>query len=94
MICRREDVVPVCERLGIPDYMYEAVERWLFDHEECGAFFMAVVRNDLVGALGKADERNLSAIHAWGGLLYNEFPGKAWGSDERVKKWMEKGEQG
>jgi len=68
--------------------MHNAVETYLFDRLEGGSFFMAVVSNDLVQSMARADIENRNAIHGWAGLLYNDFPGSAHGSAEKVKRWL------
>ncbi len=94
MIQTREQACERCAEYGIPRHMWHAVEQYLFDRVPCGSFFMALVANDLMDAFGHADERNADAMYQWANLLYNEFPAPAWGSPEKVKKWLkqEKGE--
>ena len=92
MIETRGEAREKCAEYGIPDHMWHAVEQWVIDHELHGDFFKALVDNDLSEAIGRADEMNLIAIGQWSKLLYNEFPTPAWGSPEKVKAWIESGE--
>jgi hypothetical protein len=57
-----------------------------------GSFVTAVLANDLVGALGQADENNRAIIFDYASYLYNEMPGRSgdptrdfWGSYEAVR---------
>lgn len=57
-----------------------------------GSFVTAVLANDLVGALGQADDENRANIFEYASYLYNEMPGRTgdpsrdfWGSYEAVK---------
>lgn len=93
MIQTREDVAAVCSDCEIPSHMWHAVEQYLFDRVPCGGFFMAVVSNDLMGAFFHADELNGASMYNWANLLYNEFPAPAWGSPEKVQKWLEQGKE-
>lgn len=56
-----------------------------------GDFMTAVLSNDFVGAVGRADDYNREIILDWASYLYNEMPGRSgdstrdfWGSREAV----------
>ena len=92
MIQTREEAREKCSEYGIPEHMWEAVERWVIDHQACGSFFTLLVSNDLFGAFMTADDFNLFVMQAWVKLMYNEFPSEAWGSPEKVQAWINAGE--
>ncbi len=55
-----------------------------------GGFVASVLANDLMGALGRADEGNRLDIFEICEYVYNEIPADSHGSYEIVKDWMEK----
>lgn len=88
----RDEAFAACEACDIPDHMWDAVAEYVVDHREAGGFFMAVMSNDLVGAAAVADQYNARRLWSWANLLYNHVPVDAWGSPEKVKKWLAAGE--
>ena len=64
----------------IPDRMMEGLKRWIDHGIKPGSFMLAVLTNDLRGAIERADDEN----------LYNEAPGGCWGSVEKVADWAKK----
>lgn len=75
----------------VPDYMTSAAEAYINEGKPPGGFLMAVLTNDLVGAVGGADMQNRESIVAWTQWLYNDIPSRAWGSQEAVNEWIEQG---
>ena len=65
-----------------------AIHHYAYEHRETGGFLEAVLRNDLAGAIGLADENNLAALPAIVAYCYNEIPSACWGSSEKVKDWL------
>jgi len=56
------------------------------------AFLNAVLENDLMGALGKADYQNQHRLHEICSYVYNDVPSDVWGSPEIVRRHL-KGEK-
>ena len=56
-----------------------------------GDFLTAVLQNNLVEAIGRADEENQRDIVEIVGYLYWEIPSSCWGSPEKVAKWIAQG---
>ena len=75
-------------RFVIREEMIEALEGYVQNRLPVGCFLQAILENNLVEALGRADEQNLLNIPAYGAWLYNEAPGNCWGSPEIVKEWL------
>lgn len=73
----------------VPEHMRGAIERYLNHGIEPGGFMMAVLCNDLVGALGRADHINRERIHDIVEYLYNNAPAACWGSPGKVSAWIE-----
>ena len=88
-----EEYTDEMELRGLPDYMVPAVYNYLERRIRPGGFLAAVISNDLFGAIGQADDQNRKVIHYWVGLLYNEFPGNAWGSTAEFNQWLEGGSE-
>jgi hypothetical protein len=68
--------------------MIDAIDDYIANKREHGGFLTAVLRNDLVEAVGRADDQNLHIIPAIVAYLYNEAPSRCWGSPERVDAWL------
>jgi hypothetical protein len=75
----------------LPEHMREVMQLWVERGIDPGDFLMAVLRNDLMGALGKADSTNIDRLKDYGMFLYNEVPSGCFGSLENVSAWMERG---
>jgi hypothetical protein len=73
---------------GIPEHMHDGIVRYLLYGLPPGSFYMAVLTNDLCAAVGRADVENRIALADHVRFLYNCVPASAWGSQERVDKWM------
>ena len=71
----------------IPDRMGGAITRWIENGVVPGDFLSAVIRNDLAGAVVKADDKNLHNLMAYVIYFYNEAPAACWGSSENVAAW-------
>jgi len=50
---------------------------------------MAVLENDFVGTVKRADRTNLQNLVQWAEFLYWELPGNCWGSPEKVQAWLD-----
>ena len=71
-----------------PERFRGGIERYLEHHIAPGSFLRAVLENDLMGAIGHADEesaRELKDLVSW---LWQEMPSTLWGSKERVAAWL------
>ena len=76
------------EYLGLPEHLRNGFRAYIGKHRPMGGFGMAVLRNDLTEACGRADEINrpiLADIVRW---LHNEAPAACWGSPEKVRLWL------
>lgn len=75
----------------LPEHIRSAMKRYIENRIAPGDFLMAVLSNDLMGAMGKADIINRRRIYDICCFLYNEAPATCWGSPEMVKRWLEGG---
>jgi hypothetical protein len=69
----------------------DSLTRYRDHHLPTGGFLRAVLENNLSGALGGADDDNLRDLREIVRWVYNEMPGNAWGSAEKVKAWIKEG---
>ena len=74
----------------IPEHMREGVRLYLEFGIEPGSFLRAVLENNLVEAVGRADTINRECMFDWANFLYNEMPGNSWGNREKVAAWIVK----
>jgi hypothetical protein len=75
----------------IPPHMRPGVERYVMLGIPPGDFLRAVLRNDMMEALGRADEDNLAAMRGYAQFLYGYTPHGCYGSPEAYKRWVEQG---
>lgn len=76
---------------AIPNYTMDALERYVEQGIPPGGFLMAVLTNDLMEAMGRADSNNRQVLFEITGLIYNEFPADCWRHPERIKAWIQAG---
>lgn len=72
-----------------PNNLRGTMERYLEHGISGGHFFTSFLSNDLMGALGRADQTNLHQFPEIGKWLYNYAPSQCYGSPDKVKEWME-----
>lgn len=77
----------------IPDELKRALDDYAQHGTPTGGFLRAVLANDLMGAVGRADSNNVRLLQEICGYVYNELPGRrsgCCGSYEAVDTWIEK----
>lgn len=74
----------------LPEHMQDGARRYIEDGVHPGSFLEAVLANDLLQALRKADDINMQSMQQWGRFLY-EIPAICHGSYEKVNSWCDKG---
>jgi hypothetical protein len=72
----------------IPETTIETIDNYVKYGYEPGGFIMAVLTNDLIGAVTKADTFNLAVLKDICLHIYWEIPSNAWGSIEKVENYM------
>lgn len=65
-----------------------AIDRYVTDGIPTGSFLEAVLCNDLMEAMGRADMGNRLALFEICDYIYNETPAACHGSGERVQYWL------
>ena len=87
--CREcRDLHVAMKERAVPEHIREGLARHVVHHAPTGSFLTAVLENDLVGALLRADAVNRWAIHDIVAFIYNDCPSPCWGSPAKVKAWL------
>lgn len=76
---------------GVPEHLHDGLIRYLAHRIQPGGFLMAVLENDLAGALNRADGTSRAGLVEIGRFLYNDVPQGAWGSPAKVAAWLAEG---
>ena len=71
----------------VPIHLLEALVRW--GKKECitGDFLGAVLSNDLMEAIGRADDDSMASLKYIAMFIYNELPRDCHGSKDIVSQW-------
>ena len=73
---------------GLPEGLQGGMKRYVEDGIQAGHFLTAVLSNDLLGAVSRADGTNVKLIPEIVRWIYNEAPSNCWGDEERVQEWQ------
>jgi hypothetical protein len=76
------------EYAAIPEDMRESMTRYVEERKEPGGFLSAVIRNDLLDAVCRADRHNLLLVKEYAQWFYNVAPAGCHGSPEKMKAWL------
>lgn len=86
-----EGLMIACVTARIPTHMHESIVLYVRHGIHPGGFLTAVLSNDLMESVGRADVHNISSLPAYGRLLWNNLPPTSWGSPDDVKAWVKSG---
>lgn len=75
-------------KAGVPEHLRSGLVCYLLHHIPPGHFLTAVLENDLMEAMGRADELSLVGLFSLVSFLYNDAPSGAWGSPAKVRAWL------
>ncbi len=67
--------------------MHQHLRAYIERGQMPGGFLSAILENNLIEAVGRADSDNQKRIVEYVKYLYNQAPALCWGSPERVKEW-------
>lgn len=76
------------EYAAIPEGMREGMMRYVEDRKEPGGFLTAVISNNLIDAVCRADKANLPVIKECAQWFYNIAPSPCAGSPEKMRMWL------
>ena len=74
--------------LRISSYMCHGVYAYVIQHQRTGQFLQAVIQNNLLDAVCRADSENLFVIRGWVKLFHNFTPSLCHGSKEKYDAWV------
>lgn len=75
----------------LPDHMRDGMRLYIEKGIPPGHFMTSVLSNDLMGAMGRADDINRHRIFDYAAFLYNEAPIGCFGSPDHVSEWLKAG---
>jgi len=75
---------------AIPPRVLAAINNYVWYAQPTGDFVSAVLSNDLLRAVGRADERSLNAIKAICVYIHNAVPSVCYGNKEAVLNHLRK----
>jgi len=68
--------------------LMNGIRNFFVERQPCGDFLMAVFRNDLMEAVGRADNISMSLFQELASFVYNYTPHNSHGSPEVVRQWL------
>lgn len=77
----------------IRENIIDGLTRYALDKIPTGSFLTAVLENNLMEALGKADLENRLTIWNICSFVHNEIPASSHGSPEKVEAWLKTKEE-
>lgn len=72
----------------IPEHLLRGLNAYAHDGIPTGSFLRAVLENDLMMAVGRADPESLAALPAICAFVNYELPSACHGSPENVAAWI------
>lgn len=73
---------------AIPEDMRESMTRYVEERKEPGGFLAAVIQNNLVDAVCRADKHNLLLVREYAQWFYNVAPAPCAGSPGKMREWL------
>lgn len=74
--------------MDIPYYMWDGLISYIYHRQAQGNFLTSIFSNNLKSACYYADNENKHYIWHYVYYLYNYAPIDCWGSEEKVKEWL------
>lgn len=68
-------------------HMEPGVRLYVEEGIQPGSFMRAVLANDFMGAVKRADSSNGELLREWAQFVYNYLPSDCWGSYKTVDDW-------
>jgi hypothetical protein len=78
-------------RSEVPFHLHDGLVMYLVHRIRPGSFLTAVLENNLMVALGRADATAARMLPELVGFLREWAPHTCWGSEEQVATWLEGG---
>ena len=84
----RADVQRELKARGVAGHLHGGIVRYIVDRIRPGDFLLAVLQNDLAEAVVRCSS-SLEILKPLVEFLNNAAPRECWGSEEKVRVWME-----
>lgn len=78
----------------VPAHLHEGLNDYLMGHHRPGDFLCAVLRNDLIAAVSRADDVSKPALPDIVAYLLACAPSPSFGSEKNFKEWLKEREVG
>lgn len=72
---------------NVPEHTQGALRRYVEQGMYPGGFLEAVLTNNLMAAVARADSENQAALIGICMFVYNEVPSAAWGNVDKMHEW-------
>jgi len=73
----------------IPQNLKNSFDMYVNHGIPTGGFLQAVLENNLMEAMGRADDWNREILFEICSYVYNDMPAACHGNKEKVRKWIE-----
>lgn len=70
------------------DDAIDSLQHYATSGRPTGGFLQAVLENDLMEAMGRADESSRINLFFICSYIYNDMPAPCWGSPAKVAAWL------
>jgi len=77
--------------LNLPDHLQGGISRYLREGIAPGHFLTAVITNNLLEAVSRADCTSIKSLPDIVKFFYNYAPGECWGNQVKMVAWMKGG---
>lgn len=76
-------------KADIPEHCRDGLIEYLVEGRSVGQFLTAIIENNLMEAVKRADDQNRFALWNYAFFIYNHAPVGSTGSKEHMAKWQE-----
>lgn len=87
----REKLAAHCQACGLPRQMWEALIEYTMTGRPLNAFLAALVTNDLLQTVKRADDLNIQRLRDYATWLESVAPIGSFGSAQAYQEWMRSG---
>ena len=71
----------------LPHHIRAGLQRYIEQGQIPGGFLQAVIANEFVSVVTRADKENRARLDDIAQFMYSEAPGECWGSREKMRAW-------
>lgn len=82
------DYPSALKRSKVPIGLHAGLVNYIEHHRQPGSFLLAVLENNLVGALRRGDDVSRASLQDIVAFLFFDAPAYCWGSKDRVTAWL------